>query len=153
MEYLFYCHSDLYAGAKGQRCIGGRKTTAHHSCSLGGMVKDEQRQQGRFNHGSLNANSKSLWWLIQYCVVVGNGPSHLKISPFYCLSLQVRRGVERGKYWMRNKTSEGKRALLGIHLSLWIDKGNLGWFLPVGLLADRRGEGSATAELQGAGIT
>lgn len=26
MEYLFHRHSDLYAGAKGQRQIGGRKT-------------------------------------------------------------------------------------------------------------------------------
>lgn len=62
-------------------------------------------------------------------------------------------GMGRWKCWMRDKTSEGKRDLLGIHLSLWINKGNLGWFLPVGLLADRRGEGSATAELQGARIT
>lgn len=28
MEYLFHRHSDLYAGAKGQRRIGGRKTAA-----------------------------------------------------------------------------------------------------------------------------
>lgn len=26
MEYLFQRHSDLYAGAKGQQWIGGRKT-------------------------------------------------------------------------------------------------------------------------------
>ncbi|TNN60082.1 hypothetical protein EYF80_029633 [Liparis tanakae] len=39
----------------------------------------------------------------------------------------------------RDKKSEGRRDLLGIHLSLRINKG---------LLADRHGEGSATAELR-----
>lgn len=29
MEYLSHRHSDLYAGAKGQRQIGGRKTAVH----------------------------------------------------------------------------------------------------------------------------
>lgn len=32
MEYLFHRHSDLYAGAKGQRRIGGRKTAVAWSC-------------------------------------------------------------------------------------------------------------------------
>lgn len=61
--------------------------------------------------------------------------------------------MEWWKRCMKNKRNEEKSDLLGIHLSLWINKGNLGWFLPVGLLADRRGERSDTAELRGAGIT
>lgn len=43
--------------------------------------------------------------------------------------------------------------LLCIHLSLRINKGNFGWFFPVGLLADGRGERSDAAELRGAEIT
>lgn len=61
--------------------------------------------------------------------------------------------MEWWKRCMKNKKNEEKSGLLGIHLSYWINKGNLGWFLPVGLLADRRGERSDTAELRGAGIT
>lgn len=59
MEYLVHRHSDLYAGAKGQWWIGGRKTAAHHSLLSQSAMKDEQRG-GRFNHSCLNANSKSL---------------------------------------------------------------------------------------------
>lgn len=72
---------------------------------------------------------------------------------FLSLLLQAGRGMEWWKRCMKNKRNEEKSDLLGIHLSLWINKGNLGWFLPVGLLADRRGERSDTAELRGAGIT
>lgn len=67
MEYLFHRHSDLYAGAKGQRWIEGRKTAARHSCFFfpaQPLVKDEQRE-GWFNHSNLHANSKSVLWLIQ----------------------------------------------------------------------------------------
>lgn len=39
MEYLFHRHSDLYAGAKGQRQLGGRKTAARVHSVAGESIK------------------------------------------------------------------------------------------------------------------
>lgn len=50
MEYLFHRHSDLYAGAKGQRRIGGRKTAARVSVagrpSAGGLNRGRGFKNG-----------------------------------------------------------------------------------------------------------
>ena len=61
MEYLSHRHSDLYAGAKGQRRLEAEKQPFTFSWR---PLKDEQ-QKGRFNHSNLNLNSKSLQRLMQ----------------------------------------------------------------------------------------
>lgn len=160
MEYLFHRYSDLYAGAKGQRQIGGRKTGARRSRSLGSLWKMNEEKAGLITATRMRPVNHCCGWYSNMCWLE-HSLSHKRslflslsfLKKFFFSSCRQRGGMGRWKCWMRDKTSEGKRDLLGIHLSLWINKGNLGWFLPVGLLADRRGEGSATAELQGARIT
>lgn len=128
MEYLFHCHSDLYAGAKGQRRIGGRKTAA--------------RVQ-------LLASRREVFWIVDV-----DSKSALQLIQWRranCRdSLVSSRGGRRKEGW---KKVCGKMGLLCIHLSLRINKGNLGWFFPVGLLADGRGERSDAAEQRGVEIT
>lgn len=142
MEYLSHRHSDLYAGAKGQRRIGGRKTAFTFCSVLFGGRREMSNNKARL--------ITAAWmWTVTHC----NGwYSNVKVTPplhkrscLFSLLLAAGRGGAK-RNWK-------KSGLFGIHLSLRINKGNLGWFLPVGLLAERRGEGSDTAELQGAGIT
>lgn len=91
-----------------------------------------------------------------------NPPPHIKaLLPSLSVSTCLRAGMGGmgeggGNSTQKNeykKKPEERSDLLCIHLSLRINKGNLGWFLPVGLLADGRGERSDTAELRGAEIT
>lgn len=46
MEYLFHRHSDLYAGAKGQRRIGGRKTAARVQSPASSRGGELNRRRG-----------------------------------------------------------------------------------------------------------